>query len=218
MGAGFIHIGTITTVPRPTAAPRLARVVTLGGRMIFGLLPCPRADGDPRFRRVLWLGILLALALLVALLRGPPPADPVLVGERSRSLWSDLSRDRHASVGRIGAVHVGAVDLPDGAGRRCLLGPVPRRRRGSSRGAVLPVHADTPRIPFADAAISTVNFFGVLVLVNLGALMLVPFAGPFAPVLFWSVNGWLLGREYFTAVRCSGWTRTPCATCGGATA
>ena len=32
------------------------------------------------------------------------------------------------------------------------------------------------------------------------ALVLYIFAGPFIPVVFWAVNGWLLGREYFTLV------------------
>lgn len=43
----------------------------------------------------------------------------------------------------------------------------------------------------------SINFFGVLVAVNLLALILFFFVGPFAPVLFWLVNGYLLGREYF---------------------
>ncbi len=46
----------------------------------------------------------------------------------------------------------------------------------------------------------SVNFFGVLVAVNLLALLLFFFVGPFAPVLFWLVNGYLLGREYFQMV------------------
>jgi CysZ protein len=33
--------------------------------------------------------------------------------------------------------------------------------------------------------------------VNLLALVLYGFVGPFAPLMFWAVNGWLLGREYF---------------------
>jgi len=46
----------------------------------------------------------------------------------------------------------------------------------------------------------SVNFLGVVLAVNLGALFLYPFVGPFTPVLFWAVNGFLLGREYFTLV------------------
>jgi uncharacterized protein involved in cysteine biosynthesis len=39
-----------------------------------------------------------------------------------------------------------------------------------------------------------------LVGVNVLALVLYGFAGPFIPVVFWAVNGFLLGREYFTMV------------------
>jgi len=53
---------------------------------------------------------------------------------------------------------------------------------------------------FADAAIETLNFFALLVTVNVLALILYAFAGPFIPVVFWAVNGLLLGREYFTLV------------------
>ncbi len=43
----------------------------------------------------------------------------------------------------------------------------------------------------------SVNFFGLLVALNIVALVLFMFVGPFAPILFWAVNGYLLGREYF---------------------
>jgi len=46
----------------------------------------------------------------------------------------------------------------------------------------------------------SVNFLGLVIAVNVGALFLYPFAGPLIPVLFWAVNGFLLGREYFTMV------------------
>lgn len=46
----------------------------------------------------------------------------------------------------------------------------------------------------------SVNFLGIVIAVNLGALFLYPFVGPGIPLLFWAVNGFLLGREYFTLV------------------
>lgn len=58
----------------------------------------------------------------------------------------------------------------------------------------------TPRLPIMDTLIDSVNFFGVLVAVNLLALLLYAFVGPFAPLMFWAVNGYLLGREYFQMV------------------
>ncbi len=51
-----------------------------------------------------------------------------------------------------------------------------------------------------DTLIDTANFIGLLLALNTGALLLYPFAGPFSPLLFWGMNGYLLGREYFTLV------------------
>jgi uncharacterized protein involved in cysteine biosynthesis len=45
-----------------------------------------------------------------------------------------------------------------------------------------------------------INFLGLVVAVNAVALFLYPMVGPAVPLLFWVVNGFLLGREYFTLV------------------
>lgn len=57
-----------------------------------------------------------------------------------------------------------------------------------------------PRIGFHETLRDSLNFFGVLVAVNVVALLLYFVVGPFAPILFWVVNGYLLGREYFQMV------------------
>jgi len=56
---------------------------------------------------------------------------------------------------------------------------------------------DATPIPIGDQILDTVGFLAVLIGVNLVALVLYFFVGPFAPILFWAVNGFLLGREYF---------------------
>lgn len=55
-------------------------------------------------------------------------------------------------------------------------------------------------VPIADQIRDSVSFLGVVVIVNLFAIVLYFFVGPFAPLLFWAVNGFLLGREYFQLV------------------
>lgn len=55
-------------------------------------------------------------------------------------------------------------------------------------------------LSFYQGLIGSVNFFGVLVAVNAVALLLYLMVGPFGPLLFWVVNGYLLGREYFQTV------------------
>lgn len=54
------------------------------------------------------------------------------------------------------------------------------------------------KISLYESVKDAVNFFAVLVAVNAVAIVLAVFAGPLVPVVFWVVNGFLLGREYFT--------------------
>ncbi|WP_420902783.1 EI24 domain-containing protein [Rhodovulum sulfidophilum] len=51
--------------------------------------------------------------------------------------------------------------------------------------------------PLLDQIRDSIGFLGVVLGVNLVALVLYFFVGPVAPLLFWAVNGFLLGREYF---------------------
>ncbi len=53
-------------------------------------------------------------------------------------------------------------------------------------------------VPFSDAMRDTIGFLGLLVVANLFALILYLIFIPFAPLIFWGLNGFLLGREYFT--------------------
>jgi uncharacterized protein involved in cysteine biosynthesis len=55
-----------------------------------------------------------------------------------------------------------------------------------------------PGVPFVDAVRDTVSFLGVLILANMLALILYVMFAPLAPFIFWALNGFLLGREYFT--------------------
>jgi uncharacterized protein involved in cysteine biosynthesis len=59
---------------------------------------------------------------------------------------------------------------------------------------------DPPHRSLYDSLVGSVNFAGVLIAVNLLALILYFVVGPFAPLMFWAVNGYLLGREYFQTV------------------
>lgn len=53
---------------------------------------------------------------------------------------------------------------------------------------------------FVDALVDTLGFLGLLLAVNLISLVVWPFAGPVMPLVSWAINGYLLGREYFTLV------------------
>ncbi|WP_170573352.1 EI24 domain-containing protein [Ruegeria atlantica] len=55
-----------------------------------------------------------------------------------------------------------------------------------------------PGIPFSEGLRDGLSFMGVLIVANLLALILYAIFTPLAPFIFWAMNGFLLGREYFT--------------------
>jgi len=59
---------------------------------------------------------------------------------------------------------------------------------------------DIPRVPFTDGLVDSLSFLGLLIVANLVAFVLYVFFVPLAPFIFWGLNGFLLGREYFTLV------------------
>ncbi|MBV1869141.1 MAG: EI24 domain-containing protein [Marinosulfonomonas sp.] len=56
------------------------------------------------------------------------------------------------------------------------------------------------RVPFVQALQDTLNFLGLLIVANALALILYLIFLPLGPLIFWGLNGFLLGREYFQLV------------------
>jgi uncharacterized protein involved in cysteine biosynthesis len=157
--------------------------------------------GDHRFRRVVLLGVLLALALLVA----------VYAGFLQVMWWLTPDSVELPFVGPV----TGIETLLGWASLLVMLGlsvflmvPVAAAFSGlfleDVAQAVEARHYPQlpPAIPlgWAEALRQSVNFLGLVIAVNVVAIFAYPLAGPFVPVLFWVVNGFLLGREYFTLV------------------
>jgi CysZ protein len=157
--------------------------------------------GDRRFRRVVGLGVLLALALLFAayilfvqLLWWFVPDTIVLPvigpisGVDSFLGWASLFLMLGLSV--------------------FLMVPVASAFTGLFLEDVADAVEDRhyPALPLAtpltlpEGLRQSVNFLGLVVAVNFAAVFLYPFVGPGSPLVFWAINGFLLGREYFSLV------------------
>jgi uncharacterized protein involved in cysteine biosynthesis len=155
--------------------------------------------GDARFLKVTALGLALTIALLmgisaaaVLMLQGLAP-DTV-------SIWfiGPLGNiDALVGIGAVLLMLVLSVFLmvPVAAAFSGLfLDTVAQAVEDRHYPALPPARP----LPLADTIIGSLNFFGLVVFLNLLALIGYFFAGPLAPVLFWVVNGYLLGREYFS--------------------
>ena len=154
---------------------------------------------DPRFRGVLLTGIGLTLAVLIGfsvvvvwllgLLVGDQTTLP-LIGEVT---WvNDL-------VGWGSALALAVLSV-------FLMIPVASAVTGLFLDTVAQAVEDkhypqlgpAQRVPLVDTLRDTFSFLGVLIVANLCALLLYVILAPAAPLIFWGLNGFLLGREYFT--------------------
>ncbi|ANB35578.1 hypothetical protein A6024_16680 [Rhodovulum sulfidophilum] len=171
----------------------------MGGRMILtAFLKTLGQIGDRAFRRVLLLGIGLSVLLLAAIYAVIFFLIGWLVPDTLTLPW-------------IGEIHwvdnilSGASFLLMIVMSVFLMVPVASAFTGIFLDDVAEAvearhYPDLPPatpIPLLDQIRDSIGFLGVVLGVNLVALVLYFFVGPVAPFLFWAVNGFLLGREYF---------------------
>jgi len=154
--------------------------------------------GDPRFLRVLGLGLLLSVALLVGASAGLAALLDMVTPDSLSLPWIGPIDGLHTFIGwgAVGLLMVMSI---------FLMVPVAAAFSGLFLDTVAdavearhyPRLPPAPRQPVMDGLIDAVNFTGVLIGVNVLALLLWFIVGPFAPLLFWALNGYLIGREYF---------------------
>lgn len=154
---------------------------------------------DPRFRRVFWIGVVLSLALLVGFTAGfvwltnwITPEDVWLPILGEVQFIDDL-----LSWGALLLMLILSMFLMipvASAITSFFLDDVAKAVEARHYPGLPP----SDPVPLSDALRDTVNFLGVLVIANVLAVFLYLFFNIAAPLIFWAVNGFLLGREYFT--------------------
>lgn len=160
-----------------------------------------RQLGDPRFRRVLWLGLALTVILLFAvyaLFAGfiawivPDAVTIPVIGEIT---WIDdfLS---FASILMMIALSVFLMVPVASAFTSLFLEDVAQAVEDRHYPGLPPATS----VDFASGLVDSLNFLGLLIVGNLLALAVYLGFPPAAPFIFWSLNGFLLGREYFQLV------------------
>ena len=152
---------------------------------------------DRRFRRVLLLGVGLTIALLAGLTILLAWIAGFFIPETVTLLGFEITwLDSVASWATVGLMIVLSV---------VLMVPVAAAFTGIFLDDVAeaveekhyPGLSDVGHIPVRDTLKDSLSLILVTIGVNLVALILLFFVGPLAPILFWAVNGYLLGREFF---------------------
>ena len=148
--------------------------------------------GDARFNKVLLLGIGLTIALLIGATTGLVWLVQLFAGESEITWLGDI-----LAWGSVLLMMVLSI---------FLMVPVASAITSMFLDEVAQAVEDKhypnlPRVapvPFSEALRDTVNFLGVLIFANIVAIAFYMLLPVFAPFIFWSLNGFLLGREYFT--------------------
>ncbi|MDB2501171.1 EI24 domain-containing protein [Planktomarina temperata] len=152
---------------------------------------------DPKFRRVLWRGMGLTIALLIA-------ACLLVnfgINQLLSSAWAANLIGDQSWLGSL--INIGGV-LFTIALSIWLMVPV--------TSAIIALFLDEvaqavearhyPHLPKQTAAklqdqiLVGIRFLGILLLANIGALILSMIVPLLAPFVFWATNGYLMGREY----------------------
>lgn len=154
--------------------------------------------GDPRLRRVLFLGVALTIALLAGFyalflttmneaidgnLSLPIIGEVTWIGDLLG--WGSLFLMLFLSMFLMVPVASAITSL--------FLDEVASAVEAKHFPTLPPVKS----VPFYESLRDTVNFLGILIGANILAIllyMMMPFAAIF---IFWALNGFLLGREYF---------------------
>lgn len=155
--------------------------------------------GDARFRRVLIIGLTLTVALLVAVYAAflgflqwsvGDEATLPLIGPvtwvKDLLTWSSIGVMLILSVFLMVPVASAITSM--------FLEDVAEAVEDRHYPGLPPA----PPVPFAEALKDTVGFLGVIIVANLLALFVYAIFAPFALFIFWALNGFLLGREYYT--------------------
>lgn len=153
---------------------------------------------DPRFRRVLWLGIALTVALLVAfyalflwLIADLTSGTMVLPAVGEVTWLGDLLG--WASFFLVVFFSMFLMIPVASAITSLFLDDVADAVEAEHYPALPPV----PRVTLAEGLRETVGFLVLLIGANMLALVVYAFLPFMAPLIFYALNGFLLGREYF---------------------
>lgn len=157
--------------------------------------------GDPRFRSVLLRGLGLTLGLFFA-------AYFAVVWLVGYFFPDTITLPLVGEIGFLESVASGGALLAMMALSVFLMVPVASAFTGLFLDEVAdavedrhyPQLASTPRAPFLTTLADSARFLGVMIVANLLALILYVIFTPLAPFIFWALNGFLLGREYFQMV------------------
>ncbi len=147
---------------------------------------------DSDTRRVIWISIALAIVIFIALWA---LVGYILIGTTLFQIgWLETAIDL---LGGLAALVVTWILFP--AVLSACIGLFLDRIVDVVERKYYPMLPTVRHVPVREVVVNTTRFLGVMIVCNLVILVFLPFP-IFFPFVFYAVNGYLLGREYFELV------------------
>lgn len=148
--------------------------------------------GDPAIRRIVWISIGISIGVFIGLWTA---AGFLLTSSALFSIgWLDTAVD---VLGGLATLIITWLFFP--AFVSGSIGFLLDRVANAVERRHYPQLPPARQAPFAEVVVTTAKFLAVLIVLNLVILVFLPFP-PVFPFVFYAVNGYLLGREYFELV------------------
>jgi uncharacterized protein involved in cysteine biosynthesis len=169
--------------------------------LVVDLLRAIGQLGDPRFMRVLLGAVALTIAALVLVFWAVMLGLGWVLPETMTLPWlGEVSFvDNLLSWAAIGLMIALSVILMVPAAA-LVVGFFLDSIAAAVEARHYPALSPVTELGLSEQVIDSVKFLGVVVAANLLALVIYFAVPPLAPFVFWLVNGYLLGREYFQLV------------------
>jgi uncharacterized protein involved in cysteine biosynthesis len=148
--------------------------------------------GDPAIRRIVWISVGISIGVFIVLWIA---AGFLLTSSALFSIgWLDTAVD---VLGGLATLIITWLFFP--AFVSGSIGLLLDRVANAVERRHYPQLPPARQAPTAEVIVTTAKFLAVLIVLNLVILVFLPFP-PVFPFVFYAVNGYLLGREYFELV------------------
>lgn len=169
--------------------------------MIADILKAIGQVGDGRFLGVLAKGVGLTIALLFAFTVGFAYTIGALVPDSFALPWiGEITWIDNIASFAVIPIMIGASVVLMIPVASAFIGLFLDDVAEAVEAQHYPGQPPVSRVRISEGIFESAKFLGVLIIVNLLALILYILFAPIAPLIFWAVNGLLLGREYATLV------------------
>ena len=155
---------------------------------------------DPRFQKVLWRSIFIAVALLILPFLGITSFLDWILPETLTLPWIGELSLHGGLLSLANIIVVFALSFLMFPVASLIIGLFLEEISDAVEAKHYPHLPPVMRLNLVTVMLDALKFVGIMIFANIVALIAYLLLSAFAPLIFWSLNGYLMGREYFQLV------------------